>query len=159
MDWPAHAPIQDGRPDQGMPVSLSTILCESDGIVGDPNDTSWLDFLSNNPPPPNVSMQVSPSQLAGGSEMISRDRHQSLGNGTVATSSRPTSSSASGLASPKRKSSKRPRIDSGVDNGLDGDVTGDVEMMTPTSARNGTKITMDGKIEVEKVSGDKCDEG
>ena len=29
MDWPAHAPIQDGRPDQGMPVSLSSIFCAS----------------------------------------------------------------------------------------------------------------------------------
>jgi len=143
-----------------MPDSFSFNLCTSlIAYVGDLNDTSWLDFLSNNPPPlPNVPMHVSPSQLAVGSEMMpSRERHPSLGNGTMATSSKATSSSnANALASPKRKSSKRPRIDSGVDHGLDGDVTGDVEMMTPTSARNGT---MDAKVEVEKVGGDKCDEG
>jgi len=101
-----------------------------------------------------VPMYVSPSQLAVG--CASRERHPSLGNGTMATSSQATSSSASALASPKRKSTKRPRIDSGVDNGLDGDVTGDVEMMTPTSIQNGTT---DAKVEVEKVGGDKCDEG
>jgi len=138
-------------------LNLCTSLMAS---VGELNDTSWLDFLSNNPPPlPNVPMHVSPSQLAVGSEMMpSRERHPSLGNGTMATSSKAaTSSNANALlASPKRKSSKRPRIDSGVDNGLDGDVMGDVEMMTPASARNGTT---DAKVEVEKVGGDKCDEG
>jgi hypothetical protein len=56
----------------------------------------------------------------------------------MATSSRPTSSNASALASSKRKSSKQPRIDLGMDNGPDGDVTGNVEMVKPKSARNGT---------------------
>jgi hypothetical protein len=103
-------------------------------------------------------MQVSPSQLVVGSEMIPRERHQSLSNGTMATSSKSTSSNASALASPKRKSSKRQRVDSGLDNGLDGGVMGDVEMMTPASVRNGTKIITDGKVEVEEMGGDKCDE-
>jgi len=76
----------------------------------------------------------------------------------MATSSKSTSSNASVLASPKRKSSKRQRVDSGLDNGLDGGVMGDVEMMAPASVRNGTKIITDGKVEVEEMGGDKCDE-
>jgi hypothetical protein len=100
----------------------------------------------------NIAMQVSPSLLAGGSEIISRERNEPPeGNGTMGTSRR-SSSDASVPGSP-RKSSKRPRIDSGMGHGLEGDdaMGDDVQMKTPMSVGNGIKRT---KVEAERMSED-----
>ena len=116
-------------------VTSGSSLYLSDCIVADPNDASWLDFISNKrPPPPNIFMHVSTSQLASASDIIPREPTQPLGdNRMVGTSSRPSSSNAGGVVSPKRKPNKRPRVDSGMDEGAEKDSLGDVEMKTPTS--------------------------
>jgi len=72
---------------------------------------------------------VSTSQLASASDIIPREPTQPLGNnGMVGTSSRPSSSNASGIVSPKRKPNKRPRVDLGMGEGAEKDGLGNVEM-------------------------------
>jgi hypothetical protein len=98
---------------------------------------SWLDFLSNNPPPPNASL---PGRESRG---VSWPRDQPSGDSGVITKVS-SSSSSIGVASPKRPS-KRPRVDSGMGGEPDEDV--DVGMEPPTSPRqHGAK---GAKIEFE----------
>jgi hypothetical protein len=101
---------------------------------------SWLDFLSNNPPPPNAPL---PGRESRG---VSWPLDQSPGDSGLTTIALSSSLSLIRVASPKRPS-KRPRVDSGVAGELDEDV--DVGIQTPTSERRygakGAKI----KLEVE----------
>jgi len=89
-----------------------------------------------------------------------------MGNGTPTMGMGPSltsssSSNAGGVDSPKRKSSKRPRVDSGMDDRPEKEekeVMDDVEMKEPTSALKATDEAGDTKVEVEKVREDKSGE-
>jgi hypothetical protein len=72
-----------------------------------------------------------------------------------------SSSSADGVSSPKRKSIKRPRVDSGMDDGMEEQkATSDVEMRPRTSARRkGAKKAKDAKVHGESEGEDNQAEG
>ena len=110
MECPAHAPVQQG-------TSISPILISrthSDCIVGDPNGVSCLDFLSNNPPPlPNISVPVSASQRASGSNVVPREPGGLPGENGNDGDILETRLSASGVRLPKRKPNKQLKADSG----------------------------------------------
>lgn len=137
-------------------VTSGSSLYMSDFIVAKPNDASWLDFLSNKrPPPPNIFMHVSTSQLASASDIIPREPTQPLGdNRMVGTSSRPSSSNAGGVVSPN----KRPTVDSGMDEGAEKDAVRDVEMKMLTSTRHPAKKSTDVQVEKVKENGDEGSE-
>ena len=138
----------------------------ADIIIADPNDVSWLGFLSNNPPPSNasnVAMQL-PSLLPPSTgEVISWERDRPhVGNGTPTMGpslTLPSSSNAGRVDSPKRKSSKRPRVDSGMDGDKpekqEKEVTGDVEMKQSTSGPKAANTAGDEKVGGEEVGEDK----
>jgi hypothetical protein len=98
---------------------------------------SWLDFLSNNPPPPNASLPGRESRS------VSWPLDQPPGDSGATTMGSSSSSSPIKLASPKRPR-KRPRVDSGMAGEPDEDV--DVGMQPHTSARRNGGI--DPKIVV-----------
>jgi hypothetical protein len=96
--------------------------------VGDAGDASWLDFLSNNPPPSSA-----PSLLpAGGNDGASweRDSFTRRNGGSPTDPSQPSSSNTSKVGSPARRPNKRPRVDSDWKS----ETAGDAEMNSPMGA-------------------------
>ena len=98
-------------------------------------------------------MHVSSPLPPGSGEGVSWERERDQppdGNRmtmTVPSSRSPSSSNASrvgsGAGSPKRKSSKRPRVDSDMYDGQEKEAaTSDVEMQPPTSGRKAAKRAM-----------------
>ena len=145
IDWPVHAPVPEERREQGkshLPLIRYLIwVVHSVAIIGDSNEVSWLDFLANNPPS-STSMQMPaflPSSNVGeGASSCERDR-PFLGSDVSMiwpSSSYPDGGGSSGVGSPKRKSSKRPRVDSGTD---DGQEEGLREMKTRCLEQNLTR--------------------
>lgn len=142
IDWPVHSPAPAGKSEQGMFLSFP-YLCLwkiNSAATADPNDASWLDFLSGQSAA-GASVEASPLLHGSNRDVLSWQRdHQPAVNGTIALE--PASRSPSLIASPKIKSrsNKRPRTDSGVD---DRSLSGrpEDEMSIRVSGRNTIKAT------------------
>ncbi|KIM78094.1 hypothetical protein PILCRDRAFT_603306 [Piloderma croceum F 1598] len=131
IDWPVHSPAQGGRPEQG-----------------DPNDASWLDFLSGPPAPSSGLMQASPPLPESGREGVSWQRDgPATVNGTI--SLEPASRSPSLESSPKVKSNKRSRAASALDDRSANELMED-DMTPPASGRKGNKAPRIGHVDIER---------
>ena len=126
---------------------------------------SWLDFLSNNPAPPNISVRTSSPLSAGDPTSWQRGRPPDADT-TIAMRPTPgpspptTPHNNSGASSPKRKSTKRARVASEAEVGeqqvaVAAAAADDVEMKPPTSGRGATKKA---KAECEDDGGEKSGE-
>jgi len=150
IDWPVHSPAQGGRPEQGVFSLFSSIVCwVTTSLSGDPNDASWLDFLSGSSAPSSGLMQVAPPLPESGRENISWQRDgPATVNGTI--SLEPASRLPSIESSLKMKSNKRSRATSGLDDRSTNELKED-DMAFPASGRKGNKVPRVGHIDIEQV--------
>lgn len=149
IDWPVHSPAQGGRPEQGRFSFFSLILCwVTTRLSGDPNDASWLDFLSGPPAPSSGLMQASPPLPESSREGVSWQRDgPATVNGTI--SLEPASRSPSLESSPKMKSNKRSRAASALDDRSANELRED-DMTPPASGRKGSKVPRVGHVDIEQ---------
>ena len=110
-------------------------------IIGDPNDASWLDFLSTHPAPSGAP--ASPPLPPGDRDMVpwQRDRPPAV-NGTIMLE--PASRSPSLAPSPKMQSNKRSRAEAEMDDGA-GQERQDNEIEPSASRRQITNTLIYGK--------------
>ncbi|KAI5987120.1 hypothetical protein EDD15DRAFT_1511717 [Pisolithus albus] len=119
LDWPTHGPATATPPQEGSHQESTTGGCHRSGQP--PNNTSWLDFLSqgssNSGHPLHLSLPSAERDYTNATGGMSRaEREVSMGGGV----------GGGGLSmSPTSASRKRPRTDSGVE---------EVKRRSPTEA-------------------------
>jgi MADS-box transcription factor len=134
IDWPVHAPAQDGRPTHSQ---------------SDPNDASWLDFLSGNPAHPSV--QASSSSLPPSArDNISWERDWPAPTKAAVASRSPSrpSSTASDIAAHNANPHKRSRVESDASGGFANEQGKDIEVKLTASSAKAIKKKGDVKGQV-----------
>jgi len=142
IDWPVHAPAQDGRPTHSQ---------------SDPNDASWLDFLSGNPAHPPV--QASSSMPSSARDNISWERDWPAPTNAAVASRSPSrlSSSTSDIAPHNANPHKRSRVESDASGG--NEQSKDIEMKSTALSAKAIRKIGDGKGQVLEHDSDRKADG